>query len=310
MSTSIKPQTKTSPNLAELRFELAAGSVPGRRHVGSGNLLVGRNNQDSLSVTQGDDYLIATVHDGCGSCPSSEFGARLAAHVVPKAIAECLRTLPNERIHSAYFWLQVKRLSLGRMAAVAALCSQSSDSSEQSRFAKDHLLFTTLGALITKENTVIFGIGDGAYGINGTQTILGPYPDNAPDYLCKTLVNTTNAAEFTIHECMPTKDLQQLWLATDGIQDLIYAAAKNIPGKSRPVGTLVDLLRQDFLFSELASENPSPQLDSLTGWLRQINSESTKIVQDEYSNAILKREEGHLPDDTTLIALRRIGNMK
>ena len=44
-------------------FEFAAGSIPGRRHVGQGRLLTGRNNQDAYAWHVGRDWAAATANN-------------------------------------------------------------------------------------------------------------------------------------------------------------------------------------------------------------------------------------------------------
>lgn len=304
----LSPTKRAEPSdLLCSQFDMAGGSVPGRRHIGCGNLLAGKNNQDAIGFYACDDMLVITVHDGCGSTPYSEFGARLAANIIPAAIREAAGKDRHEQIDKQAFWQQVQQIALSRFAAIASLCCSNQMSlNSESNFARQHLLFTILGALITKDLTVVFGMGDGVFAINGKATTIGPFPDNAPDYLCKPLISTADAPDFVLHARIRTEKLESLILGTDGVQDLISSASKRIPGKSRSVGTITDLLKQDFLFSNFSEDGiESAPLDSLTGWLRQINSEVTKQCLDEEGSPIIKREEGLLPDDTTIVALRR-----
>ncbi len=293
---------------APLQFELAAGSVPGRRHLGSGNLLSGKNNQDAMGFLAKQECIILTVHDGCGSTPHSEFGARIGATLLPIVIAEELRNHGAPKVECKSFWESVKVKMLERIESIISLCCPGEMGSEaRSNFARNHFLFTALGALLTEELTIVFGIGDGAFAINGKLTTIGPFPDNAPDYLCRSLVSRAEAPDFVVHARIRTELLETLVIGTDGMQDLVNAATKRIPGKARIVGDLDQLFLQEFLFSSFESDtvNDSVPLDSLTGWLRQINSEVTKLSFDEDQNPIIKRDEGLLPDDTTLMALKR-----
>lgn len=302
---SIKPNNESQLEL----FELAAGSVPGRRHIGCGNLLAGRNNQDACNYHASDEAIILSVHDGCGSTAYSELGARLAANLLPVCILDTIHLFGSNKIENPLFWQHVQELCLAKMATIVSLCSQEGthNSDSKNAFAKSHLLFTVLGALITDELTVIFGIGDGTFSINGKTTSIA-FPDNAPDYLCKVMISPTEPSNFVLHAMTRTENLETLMLGTDGVQDLINASEKKIPGKSRSVGSIPELFKQDFLFNRIttgeAQQSKTP-MDTLTGWLRQINSEVTKLAQDEDNNHVLRREEGLLPDDTTLVLLRR-----
>src|SRR5262249_52357565 len=71
-------------------FEVAAGSIPGRDHLGRGNLLIGRNNQDAYAWSCQDEGLVAVVCDGCGSSSHSDIGATLGARRLVTALASWL----------------------------------------------------------------------------------------------------------------------------------------------------------------------------------------------------------------------------
>lgn len=296
------PQEK---NLCQ--FELAAGSVPGRRHLGSGNLLSGKNNQDAMGFLANEQCIIACVHDGCGSTQHPELGARIGAKLLPIIVAEEIRAKGSDKVECTSFWQSVKLQMLKRIESIIELCCPEKGSETRCNFAKAHFLFTILGAVLTEKSAVIFGIGDGAFAINGKLTIIGPFPDNAPDYLCRSFVSRVEAPDFVLHAKLRTDLLDTLVIGTDGMQDLVNAAHKRIPGKARIVGEINQLFHQEFLFSSCDPDqsNESTPLDSLTGWLRQINSEVTKLSFDEDQNPVIKREEGLLPDDTTLLALKR-----
>lgn len=304
---SREPYTKHTEHPLS-KFELAAGSVPGRRHLGSGNLLTGKNNQDAMGFLANGECIILSVHDGCGSTPHSEFGARIGATILPIIIAEKLGALGSDQVECNSFWESVKAEMLIRLESIISLCFYANMSPEtKSTFARNHFLFTILGAVLTKKSTVVFGIGDGAFALNGKLTTIGPFPDNAPDYLCKSLVCPAESPDFVLHAKIRTELLDTLVIGTDGMHDLVNAGLRRIPGKARIVGDINQLFRQEFLFSSCQASqlNEGIPFDSLTGWLRQINSEVTKLSYDEDQNPIIKREEGLLPDDTTLMVLKR-----
>lgn len=309
------------------QFCVAAGTIAGRRHVGSANLLAGRNNQDAYACTAQADFLVFSVHDGCGSSAYSEFGAKLGAQITPWVIKEALKRLGPEKIQTRQFWdlvrerflhrlFQVASICTGEMAAYSTILTQNAitcrDSSNESstnemdmtfeQFVRSHLLFTTLGAVITNSTTIVFGIGDGIFLVNDEIQEIGPFPDNAPDYLSSDLLSNTKRT-FSIHAALNTKELNTLILGTDGMKDLIDSAGKCIPGKKRKVETLQKLLNNECLFCELKEGYPG--FESLTGWLRLLNSEVVKIGTAEDGSSIISRDEGLLPDDTTLVALRR-----
>lgn len=73
------------------QFEIAAGSIVGRNHVGPGYLLKGRSNQDSYRVLFEDDLIAGVVCDGCSSQPYSEIGSLLGARMLMNRIRFCVK---------------------------------------------------------------------------------------------------------------------------------------------------------------------------------------------------------------------------
>jgi len=67
-------------------FQIAGGSVPGRRHR-----MAGRNNQDAFAWAARDGALVAVVSDGCGSGTHSEVGAQIGARLVVRAALRLTR---------------------------------------------------------------------------------------------------------------------------------------------------------------------------------------------------------------------------
>src|SRR4051794_26892607 len=103
-------------------FEVAAGSVPGRDHLGRGNLLAGRNNQDAYAWSCSEAGLVAVVCDGCGGGRHSEVGAQLGARLLVTALAP---VAPGDRAEpgagDGTAWLERARLRVvGRLRALAA----------------------------------------------------------------------------------------------------------------------------------------------------------------------------------------------
>jgi hypothetical protein len=294
-------------------FEIAAGSIVGRRHVGSGNLLIGKNNQDSLGVLRDSNYIVATVYDGCSSSIDAEVGAKIAARILPGIIASSLdrgqlRLCGNLRsIDKALEEIRIRFLQRMRAIvwAIAAgdAPSRSKRSKEVSRqragqIVHDAFLFTVVAAVVTHETSIVFSAGDGFYAVNGVLEQLGPFADNAPPYL---LYGDSNPqARFSLDEVLDTKSLQSLMLATDGLQDLVDKTEQNIPGKREAVGELSRLWSDDRFF---AAGVPISQ--RLTPWLRSLNSEVVKRVGVTDGHWELSRERGLLQDDLTIVSIRR-----
>ncbi len=294
-----------------LGFQISAGTIPGRSHIGYGNLLKGTNNQDSFEVQRFEDCIIALVHDGCGSGRHSEIGAKIGGALLSRAMLElasrgALSMVATEESISEQLEQTKKRClkQLRKIISSLEVGTCRHDFNEYcncdfKNFIQDYLLFTTVGVIVTVHKTVVFSLGDGLYAVNGELREIGPYPGNAPPYLAYSLFTNSRCEgdflKIKVHKVIPTEDLETVMIATDGLRDLLDKELRRIPGKNRLVGHISQIWTNDNFFTE---ENPH----SLTPWLRQLNSEVTTFNSLEMR---MERHQGLLPDDTTVIALRR-----
>lgn len=284
----------------EDQFEVAGGTVAGRDHV-----LAGRNNQDAFAWHQDERCTIAVVCDGCSEGPHSEVGAALGVQWVIRALA---RIAPEDMMPAqqpAYIdgrWPFLNRVHGEVLDAMHEAAVRLSDGENWSRaraeVIRQYCLFTTVGAIITAEQTFVFSIGDGCVAVNGTVRQLGPFAGNAPPYIGYGLfppkvtghVEPFSFMNFSV-ERLPTADVQSLLIGTDGVVELIAAANRKIAGKDEVVGPLAQFWTDDRFF-----RNP----DIVRRRLTVINRESVRL-----ENGALVREPGLLPDDTTLVTIRR-----
>jgi hypothetical protein len=275
-------------------FEIAAGSVPGRDHLGRGNLLVGRNNQDAYAWSCRDESLVAVLCDGCGSSRHSDIGATLGARLLVAALGSSLASCSHESGPGldAFVPATLERARLRMLAWLRALAIGMGGDLAQT--VADYFLFTALGVLLTRERAFIVSIGDGVFAVNGHITHLGPSPHNAPAYLAYPLCGAApEAFRFQIRRSLPTAAVDSVLLGTDGVAHLIEAAGHSLPGRREPVGPLSQ-------FWEVARYFHNP--DALRRRLALVNSEHTRLDQEAGE---LTREPGLLPDDTTLLVVRR-----
>ncbi|WP_204140982.1 protein phosphatase 2C domain-containing protein [Halomicronema sp. CCY15110] len=265
-----------------LEIEVAAGSVVGRDHR-----RVGKNNQDAWAWNALPQGLVAVVCDGCGSQPHSEVGAQLGAALMVRAVRH---QLAQRSLTAVDFWPRVQRQVLQRLRSLARQLGD-----DLAITVQQHLLFTLLAAVITPDRTVIFGLGDGVYALNGEPQVLGPYPQNAPPYLAYHLF-PADALGFEppplqVHCQQPTDGVKTLLLGSDGVVDLIAAAALPLPGKTEPVGDLSQFWQDPYF------QNP----DRVRRRLTQVNR---AVMQPDWQRQHVVRQPGWLPDDTTLVCLR------
>lgn len=286
-------------------FELSAGSVPGREHLGSGNLLKGSNNQDAFATFRSSACIIATVHDGCSAGKHSEVGAKLAARIIVGTLEHAVRGGSFSSTDDESIQTDLDHVLKDLLAKFRRLSATIFGDSFSPQLVVDYLLCTTLALVVTRTVTFIFSMGDGYYALNGAISEIGPFENNAPPYfayqLLKPPVPPAASSHFAIHALTETESLETALIATDGFRDLLRSAYRNIPGKFWQVGAAAQLwLSERFYDSGNGAEKVS---EAITPWLRQLNSETTKIAAQE--EVRIKRERGLLNDDTTIVVLRR-----
>jgi hypothetical protein len=187
------------------RYVVAAGSVAGREHT-----RVRRNNQDGLAVRVEPERIIAAVCDGCSAGRSSEVGARLGAAWIVAHLPRILAEDPDERALP-------ERLATDLVAYLRQIAAGLGGGPE---VVHHHLLFTILIALVEPERTLILGLGDGLYSVDGAEQQIDPGPDNAPPYLAYRLVDPerlegASLEPLRVHVTVPRAE--SIWIATDGV---------------------------------------------------------------------------------------------
>lgn len=254
-------------------FEIAGGSIAGQAHVAAG-----RNNQDAFAWISTPRAVAAVVCDGCGSAPHSELGAAIGARLLVRSLLRLLAPqLGPEEV--------LERVRLDVLLRLRDLAlAMSPDASAFAGTVLDHFLFTIVGAVLTSGWATTFSIGDGLVFWNGERRQLGPFPGNEPPYLAYELLsNGDRHQRFEIHRPVPVEEARSVLLATDGAVDLERMADRAVPGRDEPVGPLAQFWDEDRFF-----RNPD-------------------MVRRRLAIVSRGARGGVLPDDTTLVVLRRAG---
>ncbi|MBW4521841.1 MAG: protein phosphatase 2C domain-containing protein [Scytolyngbya sp. HA4215-MV1] len=271
-------------------FEVAAGSISGREH-----LRVGKNNQDACAVKFLDQAVVAVVCDGCGSAAHSEVGAKLGSQMTIAVIGQMLEKNAG-KCGNPGFWQQVQEALLQRLDQLIVAWGD-----DRPQAIRDYWLFTIVGTVITSSITTVFALGDGTIVLNGQVLPLPTFANNAPPYLAYGLMEPQQVSlapiqlQFQIHACLPTQEVQSMVIGSDGVQDLIAAAERPLPGRAEWVGALDQFWLDDRYF-----RNP----DQIRRRLALMNRE---VAKPDWQRQQMNRESGLLPDDTTLVVLRRKG---
>lgn len=276
------------------RFEIAGGTVIGCEHAKAG-----RNNQDAFYWTASDLAIVAVVTDGCSDAPHSEVGAKIGSRV----FAECLKAYENDFAN-----LSGLTSSLDVTAILKYVCVDSHEKFSEimksmcgdlRNVPYDYFLFTVMGAIVSDKLTAVFSIGDGVYCLNSACGRIGPFDNNMPPYFGYSLLQKHFSKpdfgwlNLKIHEIAATQTINSVLIGTDGIDNLIEAENSKTPGKEEIVGPISQFWENDRYF-----KNP----DMVRRKLSLTNRTVTKI---NWENRNIIKEHGLLPDDTTLVVIRR-----
>lgn len=278
----------------ELRwFQVSGGSVPGTDHTKPGKP-GWTNNQDAFCWGS-DQTIVAVICDGCGSGLHSEVGAKIASRLFTQAIASEGFAVVWD---SAFIWNSIKDNVLSQIATIASAMGGSF-----SKTINDYFLFTMVGVIVTPWLTYLFSVGDGVFVLNGEIINLGPFPNNEPPYLSYNLTGSTltdtnpDLLNVKVNRIIPTVELQSLVLGCDGVIDLIGAADKKMPHREELVGGIEQFWTNDLYFSNE---------DAIRRRLALTNKEGAEVLAPGKARVV----GGLLPDDTTMIVIRRDPNKK
>jgi len=189
-------------------FQAAGAAVAGREHRRAG-----RRGQDAVAVRRGRGATVVVVADGCGSAAGSEVGAELGARLCAHAVGRRLDAGASPADPATW-----ERAGDDVLAQLRVLALAIGD--DPASIAADMMLFTLVGAAVTTELAVVFGLGDGVFAIDGAATELGPFPGNAPPYLGHRLLGGP-ATPLAAIALRPIGEVDSVVVATDGALPLV-----------------------------------------------------------------------------------------
>ena len=291
----------------KLSFLVSGGSVPGSDHTAP---LRRSNCQDAFGVLQSDDIVVAVVADGNGSEPNSEVGAKLGAslmlNMLSTHLTRCVgRFLEGMNASDAacLFRQAIRRAEQDMLSQIRVLANALVPSGGSfSETVKQNFLFTLLGAIVTKDWSGVFYVGDGVYALNGEVTRLGPFTENKPPYPAYQLFSTEDydsdspLVRANLGIVVPTEDVDSILIGTDGVEHLIAAEESKLSGRSDAVGPL-----SQFWENSQFVENS----DAIRRRLALITKESNSATLGKGGVALLNTEPGLLKDDTTIVVFQR-----
>ena len=276
-------------------FEHAVASVPGGEHLRSG-----KNCQDGVSVEIGNGFLVAVVCDGCGSSPHSETGAKLGAKLISADISGRLSTScpPPDGVRLATIACHNAQRSLANLLGWF-------EPGEFSRTVQDYFLFSVVGLILSEKDDfcLVFSVGDGVFTHNGVISKIGPFKDNAPPYLGYAMLSGSAwwalPTNFSAADALPqirlsveAKSVTSVAIGTDGAFGLMDAETRLMPGKSDTMGPMSQFWEKDVYFSNKDA-------------MRRRLSMAAKDVKRAGKDGAIELSAGIIPDDTTLVVVRR-----
>lgn len=186
-----------------MNIQLQAASIIGRSHQ---RMLY--NNQDAYAYHLEKDYVVGVVCDGCGSYAGTEVGAQLMSQYIVNYFRQDDKLVNfSENQFQSDFQDYLKQL-----VSIQNLPSKS----DEQDFIKNHLLATIIGFVTQEDQLIIFSAGDGIVQVNGQTEIINQ--NNRPSYFAKRLLDPHQTGfEFRYY---PLAELQDLLIATDGLEDL------------------------------------------------------------------------------------------
>lgn len=252
-------------------------------------------------VIETDDYIIATVCDGCSDSVASEVGSNLICRIFNARMAEYIEGLVREIYVQEDIFLPVQdALEEVRVKCIEDILAISSKLDKNHLVGiKDFFLSTIVSVIITREITFVCSIGDGIVFINGEPYEIGPFVDNEPPYIAYGAVdpNKVKVAKelyrFNLVKSLPTNEFHSVLIGSDGVEDVIKSEFTFMPGKGEVVGNVSQFWTHDNYFAN----------KSLLG--RKLNLYNTDSRKIDWEGKRMIHEKGLLHDDTTIIAIRR-----
>lgn len=199
------------------------------------------NCQDGYALLQTDDFVIGVVCDGCGEGKHSEIGAKLAAQYLAGQILSLL----EEDVPLA----EMPALLHTRLIAYLDELVQVSKPLQPLQFIKENLLFTTLGVVCNKEDSLLFAAGDGTILID--ETLHRINQNNQPMYIAYNLIEPELLGDFIMPEGFEVYPCDSSWqrlaIASDGFDEDLFPKVwgqKNVRGLQRRVNVWSDRERR------------------------------------------------------------------
>jgi len=310
-------QQQTGPVMLRQVVQATGGTVPGSAHIGMGERFVGKNNQDAMLAIVKDDFALFVVCDGCSTAKHADVGSKILVRLFANAFSDYLEknrvdgeivlsSQPNNVLKS------VQESVLEKLRGIANTLS--ADDAPVENIISDYFTATVIGAVVTRERTVFWGMGDGVYGYrtqsqNKVHVIPEPI-ENKPTYLVYHLfpewpedIQNVDLQVYAVVEGLP----EAVFVGSDGVKDLIDLSGSNYPGTTNIIPEFEKILSDPSVcFSPEYISGHLCRIQSLVSEPHVISKQTLGTFgQLTVTQEVSIVKTGRLlPDDTTILAAR------
>lgn len=262
-------------------IEVASGTVTGRDHTFGGNLVLGKPNQDAIATAWARDAFVAVLCDGCSSGEHSEVGAQLICRLLLSEIEWLMEKEATVLLQSPGVW------SFGD-------CAVFHDGKiSHAKFPGNAPPYP--GYLLLPNSKVTLRSEDLTF-----RPILTPGNDKAllEEAIITALKRIKDPMRFATTTGFSERQcVEAYFLCTATV---VIVDETNFDMLPIVIGTdgLADVPDPGVFLEDRVFDNPA----NVTRTLRKMNQPTVRIGGDPPR---LIKTDGVLPDDTTLVAIRR-----
>lgn len=286
------------------QFNFAKGTVHGSKQSKS-EYEDPTPNQDAAILSVGNDLVVGTICDGCGSEKDADIGARITCTLLTRGIALGFKGKHGLAKHDVEEILvqEFQRVEIQLASYISALTFNADCPTDLDETRRRSFPCTAIVLVMTDDWTVVVRVGDGVVFHNGKGYFLDSGERNEPAYLSYGLRESTTemsrrAYQESILLMTPTREVQSLLIGSDGVRILLGL----LPMLRSESGAAIDasyFWRNDEFFK---------QKEVLSKYLAVVNRRQERVREETCGYKVVKTIEstpGQLTDDTTLIVVRR-----
>lgn len=188
-------------------WKVINASIIGSSHISSGTPCQDDNITDIVLDNKGNGCIVCLAADGAGSASEGGKGAEISCLTAIASIEQSIQTSSEITNQTVVGWVEDIRHAIGQEVELTELTY------------RDYAC-TFLGAVVTKDSSILFQIGDGAIvaSSNGVQGVVF-WPESGL-YANMTYFITDDNALDNLHIVITKTPFDEMAILTDGLQRL------------------------------------------------------------------------------------------